>query len=152
MKAAPIILTDYFVIDLHVSANVKFDTKKESPIEFVDFKVECDAASDEKDERSWQLNLKLQLQPPAEANVPYRLSADMVGFVIVHPNVPKDHIKRLVETNGASMLFGALREIVRDATARGPFPALIIPGTSFYEPTDKEKKQAEIEDKKTGEK
>ena len=152
MKAAPIILTDYFVTDLHVSANVKFDPKKESPTEFDDFKVELEASPEPKEERSWQLTLKLQLQPPAEANVPYRVSVDMVGFVIVHPKVEKDRIERLVKTNGASMMFGALREIVRDTTARGPFPALVIPGTSFYEPTEEEKKQAEIEDKKSGEK
>ena len=137
MKAAPIILTEYFVTDMHISANIKFDPKQESPILFKDFQVEFGATHEPKDRRAWQLNLKIQLQPAAEANVPYRVSLDMVGFVKVHPDVTDDFIERLVTTNGASMLFGAAREIIRDATARGPWPQLFIPSTSFYGPQDK---------------
>ena len=136
MKAAPIILTEYFVTDMHISANIKFDPKQESPVLFKDFQVEFGATPEPKDQRAWQLNLKIQLQPAAEANVPYRVLLDMVGFVKVHPDVKDDFIERLVTTNGASMLFGAAREIIRDATARGPWAQLFIPSTSFYGPQD----------------
>ncbi|MEI6077887.1 MAG: hypothetical protein WCS94_20065 [Verrucomicrobiota bacterium] len=145
MKAAPIQLTDYFLTDLHLSANPKFDPKQPNPIKFSDYQVTFEASLTDHDQRSWQLILKLQLQPPAEANVPYRLAADMVGFVIVHPEVQPDRIERLVKTNGASMMFGALREIIRDTTARGPFAGILLPATSFYEPQDK--KPAELENK-----
>lgn len=145
MKPAPIQLTDYFLTDLHLSANPKFDPKQESPMQFSDYKVEVEANLSGEEKHTWHLSLKLQFQPPADANVPYRFSADIVGFFFVHPDVPADRIETLVKTNGSSMLFGALREIIRDATARGPFPALILPATSFYEPQDK--KLAEGENK-----
>jgi preprotein translocase subunit SecB len=137
MKPAPIQLTDYFVTDLHLSANPKFDPKNEIPVQFKDFQVGLEASSTPEKNRDWQLSLKLQFQPPADANVPYRFSADIVGFFFVHPDVPKDRIEPLVKTNGSSMLFGALREIIRETTARGPFPALILPATSFYETPEK---------------
>jgi preprotein translocase subunit SecB len=137
MKPAPIQLTDYFLTELHLSANPKFDPKQGVPIEFNDFQINFEATSTPEQKRDWQLSLKVQHQPAAEANVPYRFSAEMVGFLIVHPTYPEAGIDRLVKTNGASMLFGALREIIRDATARGPYSALMIPSTSFYEPEKK---------------
>jgi preprotein translocase subunit SecB len=134
MKPAPIQLTDYFLTDLHLSANPKFDSKQQVPLEFKHFDVVLEAVSVTANKRDWRVSLKLQHQPPAEANVPYRISAEMVGSFIVHPAYPEDRIEHFVKTNGASMLFGALREIVRATTARGPYPPLILPSTSFYEP------------------
>lgn len=134
MKPAPIQLTEYFLTELHLSANPKFDPKQEALLRFKDYHVTLAAAPNPEDNRDWRLTLKLQLQPPAEANVPYRLSAEIVASVIVHPKYAEDRIERLIKTNGPSMLFGAMREIIRDLTARGPYPAILIPSTSFYEP------------------
>ena len=117
MKASPIQLTDYFLTDLRLSANPKFDEKQEVPIRFENFEITCEISQAPKGKSDWQIRLKLNHQPPAEANVPYRFSAEIVGFCFVHPDFPEDRIERLVKTNGASMLFGALREIIRDAGA-----------------------------------
>jgi preprotein translocase subunit SecB len=143
MKPAPIQLTDYFLTDLHVSANPKFDSKQDVPLEFKHFEVVLEAAPVAEEKRDWQVSLKLRHQPPAEANIPYRFSAEMVGKFIVHPTYPEGRIERFVKTNGASMLFGALREIIRATTARGPYPPLILPSTSFYEPAQLDSPPAE---------
>jgi len=137
MKVSPIQLTDYFLTDLRLSANPKFDAKQEVSISFDNFEVTIEASHAPKSKRDWQICLKLNHQPPAGANVPYRFNAEIVGFLLVHPEFPEDRIERLVKTNGASMLFGALREIIRDSTARGPYSALFLPSTSFYEPETK---------------
>jgi preprotein translocase subunit SecB len=133
MKAAPIQLTDYFLTELRMSANPKFDPKQEVPIRFEDFQVILEASPQSPEKRDWQVSLTLNHQPPAEANVPYRFSAAILGFFLVHPDCADERIEPLVKTNGASMLFGALREIIRDTTARGPYSALFLPATSFYE-------------------
>jgi hypothetical protein len=44
MKASPLHFTDYFVTDLNVSANPKFDPKQEVPLRFEDFQVAFDAS------------------------------------------------------------------------------------------------------------
>jgi preprotein translocase subunit SecB len=36
-----------------------------------------------------------------------------------------------MHANGPAMLFGAAREIIRAATGRGPWSAVIIPATNF---------------------
>jgi hypothetical protein len=54
----------------------------------------------------------------------------LVGILEVSPNCPK--CKQLAEVNGASMLFGAAREIIR-FTSRGPYLEIIIPSVSFYQ-------------------
>lgn len=137
MKVSPIHLADYFVTDLHLSANPKFDPKQEVPLRYEDFQVASEAISLPEKKRQWQVTLKLALQPPAEANVPYRFTSEIVGIFIVSDGCPEDLIERLVKTTGSSMLYGALREIMRATTARGPYSAIILPSTSFYEPVVK---------------
>jgi preprotein translocase subunit SecB len=133
MKPSPLHLTDYFVTDLHFSANSKFDSNQEVQINFDDFQVGVEATAKPENKRGWQVILKLQHQPSAEANVPYRFTAEIIGLFIVVENCPEEHIERLVRTNGASMLYGILREVIRDTTARGPYSAILLPSTSFYE-------------------
>ena len=142
MKQSPLHLTDYFVTDLHLSANPKFDAKQEVLLNLEDFQVGFEAASASENKRQWQIVLKLKHQPAAEANVPYRFAAEMVGVFILLEGYPEDCIERMVKTNGPSMLYGVLREVIRDATARGPYPALILPSTSFYEPQEKKIREA----------
>jgi preprotein translocase subunit SecB len=137
MKPSPLHLTDYFVTDLHVSANPKFDSKQEIPLRFEDFQVAFEATCAPEKKREWQVILKLAHQPPAEANVPYRFTAEIVGIFVLLDGFPEERIERLVKTNGASMLYGVLREIIRATTARGPYSAIILPSTSFYEPEKK---------------
>jgi hypothetical protein len=55
----------------------------------------------------------------------------MHGFVLASPHLEGAMLKRTVHANGPSMLFGAAREIIRAATGRGPWPAVIIPSTNF---------------------
>ncbi len=133
MKPSPLHLADYFVTELNVSANPKFDPKQEVPLRYEDFQVGFDATCDPEKKRQWQVILKLAHNPPAEANVPYRFAAEIVGIFILTDGVPEERIERLVKTNGASMLYGVLRETIRATTARGPYSAIILPSTSFYE-------------------
>jgi preprotein translocase subunit SecB len=137
MKPSPIQLLDYFLTDLHVSANPKFDPKQEVPLRFEDFEVATDTTQSAEKKREWQVFLSLKHQAPAEANVPYRFGAEILGEFLVLDGYPEDRIERLVKTNGASMLYGILREVIRDATARGPHSGVVLPSTSFYEPQDK---------------
>jgi preprotein translocase subunit SecB len=137
MKPSPIQLLDYFFTDLHVSANQTFDPKQEVPLSFEDFEVALEATKSPENKREWRVILNLKSQPAAEANVPYRFTVQIVGEFLVLDVYPEDHIERLVKTNGASMLFGILREVIRDTTTRGPYSGVILPSASFYEPQDK---------------
>lgn len=132
MRLAPLHLTDYFITELLFTANSKFDPKQEVPIQPDDFQIGIETLPTKDDPRHWQVVLKLQHQPPAEANVPCRLTVEIVGYFVVMEGIKEDCIERLVQTNGPSMLYGILREVVRDTSARGPYPPVMLPSTSFY--------------------
>src|SRR5437899_1716105 len=67
------------------------------------FQCGTEVLPNKEDNRKWQVILKLQHQPPAEANVPYRFAVAIVGFFLVHPRYAEENIERLVRTNGPSM-------------------------------------------------
>lgn len=134
MKTSPLQLEAYFVTDLHFSINKNFDAQKGAEIKDTDVSANFDMAINAENNRLCQLTLKLQFQPAAEANTPYRFTIEMLGAFRVLEVYPEEKQDRLLRVNGPSMLFGIAREIVRDITARGPYPALILPSVSFFEP------------------
>ena len=67
----------------------------------------------------------------------------MLGFFLVLDGYPEDKIERLVHINGPSMLYGALREIVKAVTLRGPYGAIILQSPSFYLPEPEPKAPVE---------
>lgn len=87
---------------------------------------------DDENEPRWAVSLSLRHEPIEGKNIPYRLSIDMVGLVTAAAKKVDDTNHHAVEVNGPSMLFGAAREILRDATARGPHGPIIIPSASFF--------------------
>jgi len=142
MKPAPIQLLDYFLTDLHVSANPSFNPKAKVPLTFEDFEISLEFNPAKDKHREYRVILDLKYQPPAEANVPYLFTAQIVGELLVFDAVEDALADRLVHTNGPSMLYGVLREVIRDATARGPYTAVILPSTSFYNPEQKQDSDA----------
>lgn len=142
MKPALIQLLDYFLTDLHVSANPKFNPKEKVPLRFEDFEIAIKFKHARNKKREWRAILTLKYQPPAEANVPYRFAAEIVGELLVFDAASDELANRLVRTNGPSMLYGILREVIRDATARGPYTGVILPSTSFYKPEPKKEPEA----------
>jgi preprotein translocase subunit SecB len=142
MKPALIQLLDYFLTDLHVSANAKFNPKEKVPLRFEDFETGVEFAHAKDRKRQGKIILSLRYQPAAEANVPYRFAAEIVGELVVLDAATDELAERLFNTNGPSMLYGVLREIIRDATARGPYTGVILPSTSFYKPEPKKEVEA----------
>lgn len=135
MKLAPIQLIDYFVHSLEVKASADFN-KSEHPdldSDTLELSARIEKFS-QSDENHYYIDLSIEQKLIENKNIPYSYRLQMVGFVDVHPEYPKDKILRAVEINGSSMLFGAAREIIRAATSRGPHGPVLIPSTSFYNP------------------
>lgn len=145
MTLSPLQLEGYFLTDLSFQADPTHDPAK--PIQFHenDLVVEAGIVNVPNEERRWQVTLTIRLQPRRESNSPYTLTLTLVGFVWAAPQLPPDCLDSLVRTNGPSMLYGAAREMVRDLTARGPFPPLSLPSVSFLSkpPASKQPKPGE---------
>jgi preprotein translocase subunit SecB len=130
MKASPLLLKQYYVITLNVAANPNF--KKDQPIDlsWEDFSVESEYAPSPHTAQ-WQVRLYVQHRAHPQRNYSYSFSLEMLGLMDVNPSFPEDKHKLLVEVNGASMLYGAAREIIRSATGHGPFLPILLPSVSF---------------------
>lgn len=141
MKQAPLQLIKYWVDDIEVHSNRSFDPQKAADLNFDALKVdvEVDSVPDSSDPKSdslpWVIKLSIQQDMEDGFNIPYAFSLNIAGLVFVHPKFPEDKIENAVQVNGPSMLFGAAREILRAATGRGPFPAVLIPSTTFIDRT-----------------
>jgi len=75
---------------------------------------------------------------PGEKPPPYTGKIIAEGAYEVLPQYPNDP-ERLIRVTGASMLYGAVREMVSSITARGPHGMLTLPSVSFYEEAPKKK-------------
>ncbi len=135
MKLSPIQLLDYHVTSISVEACASFKRDKPMDLDPADLSVSAQTKLlEDAEEPRWAVSLAIRYEPTEGKNVPYRLSIDMVGLVTAVAKKADEAIRHAVEVNGPSMLFGAAREILRDATARGPHGPIIIPSASFFTP------------------
>jgi preprotein translocase subunit SecB len=133
MKPAPISLVEYFVTDLSLAANRNYVEAKGLEVKPGEFATDVNVTRVDAGERKWQLVLEVKHQAAPETNFPYAFRAAVVGFFTVAPRVAADEEERTVKIQGASVLYGVAREIVRAMTGRGPHRPILIPTASFYE-------------------
>jgi preprotein translocase subunit SecB len=138
MKISPLQLNQYFITDLMFTVNRehKPDVPVKLTVSDLDVQPTCLAHKDKP--RAWQVTLRITQKPVPEANAPYSFSMELVGFFEVAEAYPAEKVAALVKTNGSSILYGAAREILKSATAMGPFRLVLLPTVSFY--TDETKK------------
>jgi len=133
MKPAPLQIARYFVTDCHVTASKQFKAGEKVALDFDQLEIQNGWKSVDTD-RQWEVSLRVKFQPGPEVNTPYFFTLEVVGFFSVAPNYPEEKIERLVRTNGSSMLYGVVREVVREMTGRGPHAQMLLPSVSFVPP------------------
>jgi preprotein translocase subunit SecB len=134
MRAAQISLTNYFVSELEFTTNLAFNGEKPWTIRVEDLDVKKETKPTSEDHRKWEVSLHVKLIERLERNLPYNIALKILGFIGVDESVKNENIERLVEINGASLVFSAAREIVRAITSRGPNGFVLLPTVTFWEP------------------
>ena len=144
MKPAPITLLEYFVTDLTVSANREYKAGEPAKYLETEFIAEPSVLKipTETDPRRWQVTLNIKYVPTAGTNFPYAYNVVIVGIFHVEASVAPENEERTVRIQGASVLYGMAREIVRAMTGRGPHRAVLLPIVSFYDPPPPQNQQA----------
>ena len=142
MKLAPLQLADYWATTLHVDANPKYDTNGATELDIESIRVQHDVKrldSNEPEENGakWLVNLAIEQKKTEGRNIPYSFKLVMQGVVLSRPDLRGEKLEKMVAANGPAMLFGSAREIIRAATGRGPYAAVIIPSTNFLGSPDK---------------
>lgn len=138
MIQASLQLQDYWVNSIQVSANNAFEPGKPIDVDLSAIEVDSHVElfkSDNAEEAgtAWMVFLEISQSTPEGKNIPYEFKLDITGLVAAHPALKAEQLERAIQVNGPSMLFGAAREILRAATGRGPYAAVIIPSTNFFQ-------------------
>jgi preprotein translocase subunit SecB len=87
----------------------------------------------EQDPKDFLITLALTIENSEGKRTPYNVDVSVMGVFKVLPSLPKERREDLVTVNGASILYGAVREMVINLTSRFPAGALILPGMNFQD-------------------
>jgi preprotein translocase subunit SecB len=131
MKLSPIQLEAYALSDLTYRANQEHKPDEPTAYREEDIAIDHTCTRIGADQSVWTVTLSLNIQPRAEANAPFYISLQLSGLVRALPELQSDNIEQLMRVNGASLLYGVAREVVRQVTALGPFSPLLIPSVTF---------------------
>lgn len=124
----PLQLEEYFFPHVKVSA----DPEAVGPdgTAKCDFGINVNSIKTADETGSFQVSLVIASSPEFEKQrIPYSIELAVIGFFKVSPEWPDPH--KLLEINGASILYAAAREFIITITSRGPWGAFMLPTASF---------------------
>lgn len=142
MNHSPLQLERHYFTQVAIEAQPKGDVTVSS---LVNAQVRLSKHAVEQNQ--YLMELQVSLIAPPEKMPTYLGKIILLGTFKVDPGYPKDK-EQLVFINGAGILFGAVREMVANITARGPWPMVTLATVNFQNqkasPEQKPKKTAKI--------
>lgn len=129
----PLILEHYHVTELAVTCEPPGDvelpanTSRVAPAETT-AEVTVESADGSPD--LYRVRMKLSAGSP---DLHYRVGIRVDGYFTIVPDFPAEERLRLLRVNGASMLYGAMRDFVQTVTGRCVLPALVLPTLRFVD-------------------
>lgn len=88
----------------------------------------------EKSPLEWRVELHVSFAPSESQPGPYKGSADVIGFFEVAESWPEENRETLVTVNGASLLYGAIREMILTLSSRCSHGEFLLPTLRFSPP------------------
>jgi preprotein translocase subunit SecB len=85
----------------------------------------------ESDAHQFVVVLSISCNPPDTSAFPYIFAVNVEGVFTIKHDGPLDERKKLVVCNGASMLFGAAREVLLSLSARQKYGPMLLPSGNF---------------------
>ncbi len=126
MNPSPLQLERHFFskvqVDAHTDGVVGTPNELQSQVEV--------GRSEQTPER-FQVTLRLKILSPSSKKATYTGEIHAIGLFTVADSWPKDDLLKLVQANGAAVLYAAARELFCNLTARGPWPMLSLNTVTF---------------------
>ncbi len=97
----------------------------------IEYKTNLVYGGHSSDKRRCRLRMQVHFEPASEGKAGYRGSVQIVGYFQVLEPYPSDETRKLVTTEGANLLFDAVREMICNLTARGPWQLLRLQNPLF---------------------
>lgn len=85
------------------------------------------------DPRAYVIRLHLQIKNETGRLTPYNVDVEAIGYFDLLGDVPLADREDIGKVNGASLLYGVLREVVLSLTIRSPWGPLVLPSVNFID-------------------
>jgi len=130
---------------VHVDACDKPECQETEATGRIQVNTQCQQHSE--DVSRWMVTLHLTAnQADGEECPPYTFDIEVVGFFHLSDEYPEEKRAAMLKVNAPAVLFGAMREMVANITARGPYPRFDLPTVTFIDeaqPNEKTEKSSE---------
>jgi preprotein translocase subunit SecB len=146
MRASAISLVNLTFLEISAKTDVSFQGKA-NDYDFTGTLVHCAPkhGKQSEDGLQWWVALSFGTKSEESKRCPYTIDIKAVGSFRVEAEIPEDKREKFIFESGASLVYGAIREMVSTITARSAHGTLMLPTASFFgEFEDYQKKQAEL--------
>lgn len=122
-------IDEYFVDELIVKKNAKFDKNK--PITG-DFFVDFDILNNKDNPRLFMITMIIEFNK-TNHNAPYYIFIKLSGFFSYNEGTEEEYIKKTLALNAPSILYGVARGIIAQVSCNYEYGKFIIPAVNFVE-------------------
>lgn len=132
MKPSPLTLLTLDFLRVHVQA-IHEATQTAEEFDFDGAMLSWSIKHGQEDDGSWWLAVGFATDPqaPADQRCPYDLDIRAMGFFNIAETLAPDRREEIVYENGAALVYGAIREMVANVTARCIGGKLMLPTPTF---------------------
>jgi len=132
MKPSPLQLESYVFTRIHMDACE--DPKCLTNEDAGQFLVNTQCQQHNEERSRWMVTIKVSIHQKDGAQCPpYLFDIEVVGFFQVAEEYPAEKNAPMVRANAPAVLFGAVREMIANITARGPYPKFDLPTVTFID-------------------
>lgn len=145
MRASPLQLKHLLFTKVIVDPEVPFEEADkfkhgEFSFEGVVFDVHLAtalAAGQEDEPHDFMIKLSVGISNKKDTHAPYKIDIGVVGLFAVSDVIPIEDRNNIVTVNGASVLYGAIREQVATLTSRSYLGSMVLPTMDFRDHIEK---------------
>jgi len=145
MRSSPLQLKHLLFTKILLDPEVPFeeaDTFKQGEFSFegVVFDVSLTtalAAGQEEDPHDFMIRLHVGISNKKETHAPYKIDIGVVGLFTATEKIKTEDRNNVVTVNGASILYGAIREQVATLTSRSYLGSMVLPTMDFRDHIEK---------------
>lgn len=136
---SPLQLNKYFIKRLTFWLNEGFDrqprpTRKEIRAHVMpEMGIDVRAEQNPDNTSQWRIEVSIELGESEDQSFPYKVAGTVVGYFQVDKKLPQHEANDLAKVSGASILYSAMREIIKNATGKAQYPYLMLPTVSFVD-------------------
>lgn len=130
---SPVECKNYVVLEAHMDVNTAFDAEKPLELVLSDLEIQHSLHQGEDKPNEGIVRVQVEMKQDEKKNVPYHVRVHLAGNFSIASAFPEEKKALFLKTNGASILYGVARELIRDLTSRGPHSQILLPTVSFAE-------------------